>query len=122
MNRRNLSGVRQLGLEVEPRVVDALNANGITARHAEPEEDLSGWDVEINLNGYTIWIDLTISRSRLQKKQTAEPVRNGLIIAVLVDPEWPSERLFRETIRQVIYSLPDRVKTELLREMATLQH
>lgn len=114
------SRARQLGLEIEPRVVDALNRNGIPARHAEPDEDLrQGWDVEFALYGFTVRVDLTISRARLRKKQDAEPVRNGLVIAVLVDPDWSEEELFRETIRQVIHSLPRWVKRALLKELTS---
>lgn len=119
MSQRSFSGVRQLGLDVEFRVVDALNHHGICARHAEPQEDLSGWDVELDLRGYAVHIDLTISRDRLREKQTRDDVCNGLTIVVIVNPGWSEEELFRETLRQVIYSLPERVKRDLLRDLTT---
>ncbi len=121
-DRRNFSGVRRLGLDAEWQVLEALNGQGFKARHAEPEEDLSGWDIEIDLHGYSVWVDLTISRSRLRKKQIAEPVRNGLVIAVLVDPGWSAEELNREVLRQVIYSLPERIREGLLREVTASRH
>jgi len=64
-----------------------------------------------------VHVDLTISRGRLQKKQTAEPVRNGSVVAALVDPSWSEEEMFREVLRQVVYSLPDRTKRALLEEL-----
>lgn len=114
---KELSGIRQLGIDAEYRVMDALNGHGISTRHATQEEDLSGWDLEVSLRGYTVRVDLTISRDRLQKKQISEPCRNGLVIAVMVDPGWSPEELFRETLRQVICSLPDGVKRDLLQEL-----
>lgn len=98
---------RRLGREVEPRVVDALNHNGIPARRAEPEEDLhGGWDLEISLCGFTVWVDLTISRARLQEKQGREDVHNGLVVVVIINPGWSEEKLFREVLWQVVHSLP----------------
>jgi hypothetical protein len=119
MSKKNRSGVRQLGLDVELRVVDVLNHKGIRARHAEPKEDLSGWDVELDLRGYTVHIDLTTSRARLREKSGRDDVRNGLTVVVIVSPGWSDEDLYRETLRQAVCSLPDRVKRDLLRELTT---
>lgn len=113
------SGARQLGLDVELRVVNVLNHKGIRARHADPEEDLSGWDVEFDLHGHTVHMDLTTSRARLQEKSGRDDVRNGLTVVVIVSPGWSDEDLYRETLRQAVCSLPERVKRDLLRELTT---
>lgn len=119
--RRNSSNLaRQLGLEAEQLVLTALKNNGLEARHATPDEDLhQGWDVEFNLADIIVRIDLTISRARLRQKNGSDRVRNGFVIVVLVDPRWSEEELFREVIRQVVYSLPEWAKRALLRELTT---
>jgi len=104
--KKSFSPVCEAGLIIEARVEKALKLKGFPARHASREEDLSGWDLEVKIRGFTARIDLTISEKRLLQKRDRNSARTGLIIPVWVSPRWSDDELVREVIEQVVYNLP----------------
>lgn len=114
--------VRELGRQAEYRVMEVLNGAGFSTRHADRERDLRGVDLEIDLFGHTLWLEITISRRRLAEKQVSNGLcRNGLAHLVIIDTRWSDEELLREVLRQIICSLPERTKRELLSELQKVQ-
>lgn len=111
------NSVRELGREAERRVTEVLRAAGFPTRHVDRELDLRGVDLETDFFGHRLWLEITISKKRLVLKQASEVCQNGLAYPIFVDTRWSDGEMFREVLRQIICSLPERTKRELLSKL-----
>lgn len=115
------NNVRELGRQAEHRVMEALAKAGFSTRHADKDLDLRGVDLEIEFFGHVLWLEITISKRRFAEKQANGMCQNGLAYLVIIDTRWSDEELLREVLWQIICSLPERTRKELLSELCQVQ-
>lgn len=105
----------ELGHAVEFVALEGLLDLGLSARHATTIEDWEEhFDIEISLAGYTIQIDLTISKSEYQSKLADHPAG---VIPVLVGCRMPKREMARMIMTQVVKSLRGAVVKDILAAM-----
>lgn len=118
----DLVDVRKLGREAERCVAEVLNGAGFPTRHADRDLDIRGVDLEVVFFGHRLWLQLTISKKRFVEKQISNGMcQNGLAYLIIVDTRWSDERMLREVLRQIVYSLSERTKRELLSKLYQVQ-
>lgn len=118
----SVTDVRELGRQAEQRVMEVLNTSGFPTRHVDRELDLRGVDLEVDFFGHLVWLEITISKKRLAEKQTSNGMyQNGSVHLIIIDTRWSDEELLREVLRQIICSLPERTKQELLLELCQVR-
>ena len=117
------SRARLLGKQVEEHACKALAAfarergsGALRVRHATEAEDRGErWDILVQLGSVAVKrVDVTISQKEYRNKCSSWEVQTGSVIAVLIDASWSEERMCREIITKVVYSLSPREIKALL--------